>query len=142
MLQTASFFSDAEINAVFAQTPAENSNIEHIGNIIQQIQLHMDTVLDMMTNRQTGDQFVLLLIPMSFLYAGVLSQTNDLFNRIEQKYDGAPSTKWLHLLKKCGHLRSTIRSIYDLLQQTKARQTTHYPQLNDEHINAAMAAYE
>lgn len=129
--------SDAEINAILNDLPQDNT--QKISQTLSTLQEKMDFVLDMML-RENSENVVFLLASVSFIYAALDNQINRLFEKIENRYEQTLDENWLILLRQCGQLRQTVRTIYSLLQQTNERENRHYDDLTDVHIQQAVTA--
>lgn len=129
--------SDAEINAILTDLPKDNT--QKIAQTLSALQEKMDFVLDMML-RENGENVVFLLASVSFIYDALNNKINQLFEKIENRYEQTHEADWFALLRQCGQLRQTVKTIYSLLQQTNEREHRHYAGLTDAHIQQAVSA--
>lgn len=129
--------SDAEINAILNDLPQDNT--QKIAQTLSTLQEKMDFVLDMML-RENSENVVFLLASVSFIYAALDNQINRLFEKLENRYEQTLDENWLILLRQCGQLRQTVRTIYSFLQQTNKHENRHYDDLTDVHIQQAVTA--
>lgn len=129
--------SDAEINAILTDLPKDNT--QKIAQTLSALQEKMDFVLDMML-RENGENVVFLLASVSFIYDALNNKINQLFEKIENRYEQTYEADWFALLRQCGQLRQTVRTIYSLLQQTNERENRHYAGLTDAHIQQAVSS--
>lgn len=138
MLADTIVLRDSEINELFERAVVDDA--DKIADIFAYIQPHIERTVFIMTQGENSDSIVETMASMSFLYAGLLKQVNQLFAEMEQKYEQSNHAKWYPLLKQCARLRQDIQTIYGLLQQTKMQENTHYDGLTDWHLQQAVVS--